>query len=116
VLSGSSKLDLQVPRDRLTTFDPQLIAKYQRRFPDGAFNVAICNSDLSHFSRPEAAVIECVRILRALVHRVAGEPGRGRLAAAEPLRFRACHSSIMPASSTQQKPEQIRAIFFHPWG
>ena len=24
----------QLPRDRLTTFDPQLIAKYQRRFPD----------------------------------------------------------------------------------
>ena len=26
-------LDLEVPRDRLSTFDPQLIAKYQRRFP-----------------------------------------------------------------------------------
>jgi putative transposase len=24
---------LAVPRDRLATFDPQLIAKYQRRFP-----------------------------------------------------------------------------------
>lgn len=33
VLTGSGKLDLQVPRDRLSTFDPQLIAKYQRRFP-----------------------------------------------------------------------------------
>jgi putative transposase len=33
VLTGSGKLDLQVPRDRLATFDPQLIAKYQRRFP-----------------------------------------------------------------------------------
>jgi putative transposase len=33
VLTGTGKLDLQVPRDRLATFDPQLIAKYQRRFP-----------------------------------------------------------------------------------
>jgi putative transposase len=33
VLTGSGKLALQVPRDRLSTFDPPLIAKYQRRFP-----------------------------------------------------------------------------------
>ena len=33
VLTGTGKLALEVPRDRLATFDPQLIAKYQRRFP-----------------------------------------------------------------------------------
>ena len=33
VLTGTGKLALQIPRDRLATFDPQLIAKYQRRFP-----------------------------------------------------------------------------------
>jgi len=33
VLTGTGKLALEVPRDRLSTFDPQLIAKYQRRFP-----------------------------------------------------------------------------------
>src|SRR5215203_3637665 len=33
VLTGTGKLALQVPRDRLSTFDPPLIAKYQRRFP-----------------------------------------------------------------------------------
>src|ERR687886_67013 len=33
VLTGTGKLDLQIPRDRRATFDPQLIAKYQRRFP-----------------------------------------------------------------------------------
>jgi putative transposase len=33
VLTGTGRLDLQVPRDRLATFDPQLIAKDQRRFP-----------------------------------------------------------------------------------
>src|ERR1700745_389885 len=34
VLTGTGKLDLQVPRDRRPTFEPQLIAKYRRRFPD----------------------------------------------------------------------------------
>jgi putative transposase len=33
VLTETGKIDLEVPRDRLATFDPQLIAKYQRRFP-----------------------------------------------------------------------------------
>lgn len=33
VLTGSGKMELEVPRDRQATFDPQLIAKYQRRFP-----------------------------------------------------------------------------------
>jgi putative transposase len=34
MLTGTSKVTLDVPRDRAGTFDPQLIAKYQRRFPD----------------------------------------------------------------------------------
>ena len=34
VLTGTSKLELTIPRDRSGTFDPRLIAKYQRRFPD----------------------------------------------------------------------------------
>ena len=34
VLTATSKVTLAVPRDRAGTFDPQLIAKYQRRFPD----------------------------------------------------------------------------------
>ena len=34
MLTGTSKIDLSVPRDRAGSFDPQLIAKYQRRFPD----------------------------------------------------------------------------------
>jgi putative transposase len=33
VLTGTGKLELQIPRDRLASFGPQLIAKYQRRFP-----------------------------------------------------------------------------------
>ena len=34
VLTGTSKMELSIPRDRAGTFDPKLIAKYQRRFPD----------------------------------------------------------------------------------
>jgi putative transposase len=34
VLTGTSKVTLSIPRDRAGTFDPRLIAKYQRRFPD----------------------------------------------------------------------------------
>src|SRR5512144_2005005 len=33
VLTDTGKIAIAVPRDRLGTFDPQLIAKYQRRFP-----------------------------------------------------------------------------------
>jgi len=33
VLTDSGSIDLEIPRDRLATFDPKLIAKYQRRFP-----------------------------------------------------------------------------------
>lgn len=34
VRTGTSKVTLAIPRDRAGTFDPKLIAKYQRRFPD----------------------------------------------------------------------------------
>ena len=33
VMTDTGKIELEVPRDRQATFDPQLIAKYQRRFP-----------------------------------------------------------------------------------
>jgi putative transposase len=34
VLTGDGRIGLDVPRDRRSSFDPQLLAKYQRRFPD----------------------------------------------------------------------------------
>jgi putative transposase len=33
VLTETSRIDLRIPRDREGTFDPKLIARYQRRFP-----------------------------------------------------------------------------------
>ena len=34
-------------------------------FPDAAFDVVLCNFALGHFPEPEAAVAECMRVLRA---------------------------------------------------
>jgi putative transposase len=34
MLTGTSRVTLDIPRDRSGTFDPKLIARYQRRFPD----------------------------------------------------------------------------------
>jgi putative transposase len=33
VTTDTGRIELEIPRDRQATFDPQLIAKYQRRFP-----------------------------------------------------------------------------------
>ncbi len=33
VLTDTGRIQLEIPRDRLASFEPQLIAKYQRRFP-----------------------------------------------------------------------------------
>ena len=33
VTTETGRIELEIPRDRQATFDPQLIAKYQRRFP-----------------------------------------------------------------------------------
>ena len=33
VVTDTGRIELAVPRDRQASFDPQLIAKYQRRFP-----------------------------------------------------------------------------------
>src|SRR5260221_3291214 len=40
VVTDTGQIELAVPRDRQASFDPQLIAKYQRRFPgfDGKIN------------------------------------------------------------------------------
>jgi transposase-like protein len=33
VTTETGRIELEIPRDRQASFDPQLIAKYQRRFP-----------------------------------------------------------------------------------
>jgi putative transposase len=41
VITDTSQVELEIPRDRRGTFEPQLIAKYQRRFP-GFGDKVIC--------------------------------------------------------------------------
>ena len=47
VLTDSGAMDLEVPRDRLGKFEPQLVEKYARRLP--GFDDTACGS-----SRPRA--------------------------------------------------------------
>ncbi len=47
VPSDTATFEIAVPRDRLSTFDPPLIAKYQRRFPD--FDEKIISVYARHF-------------------------------------------------------------------
>jgi putative transposase len=42
VLTDTGRLALDIPRDRQGTFDPQLIAKYQRRFPGSTRRSSPC--------------------------------------------------------------------------
>ncbi len=39
MLTPSGELALDIPRDRLATFEPQLVAKYQRRLPGFDYHV-----------------------------------------------------------------------------
>jgi putative transposase len=59
VLTETGKLELEIPRDRRATFDPQLIAKYQQRF-SGFYDKII-----SMYARG-MSVREIVRHLRKL--------------------------------------------------
>src|SRR5689334_2289532 len=51
VLTDTGRIELEVPRDRQATFDPQLIAKYQRRFP--GFDDKIVSMDARGMSTRE---------------------------------------------------------------
>src|SRR5215203_2686169 len=86
VVTDTGKLDLQIPRDRQASFDPQLIAKYQRRFP--GFDDKV----ISMYARG-MSTREIVGHLRAVWHRgFAGpdqrghgcRPGRNRRLASPP--------------------------------
>src|SRR3954447_11581706 len=51
VLTDTGRIELEVPRDRQASFDPQLIAKYQRRFP--GFDDKIVSMDARGMSTRE---------------------------------------------------------------
>ena len=41
VVTDTGKIEIEVPRDRQGSFDPQLIAKYKRRFPSFSVSVVL---------------------------------------------------------------------------
>ncbi len=49
--TGTGRIELEIPRDRQATFDPQLIAKYQRGFP--GFDDKIISMDARGMSARE---------------------------------------------------------------
>ena len=56
VITDTGKIEIDVPRDRSGSFDPQLIAKYQRRFP--GFDDKI----LSMYARGSQIYADCVNL------------------------------------------------------
>jgi hypothetical protein len=58
MLTGSSKVTLDIPRDRSGTFDPKLIAKYQRRFPD--FDTKIISMYAVRHRKTAPCAAECL--------------------------------------------------------
>src|SRR3712207_5821136 len=71
VVTDTGKLDLQIPRDRQASVDPQLIAKHQRRFP--GFDDKV----ISMYARG-MSTREIVGHLRELWHRGLARPDQRR--------------------------------------
>ena len=72
LLTDSGKLPISVPRDRLSTFDPQLIAKYRRRLP--GFDDKIVSMYARGMTRPRDPGASG----RALRHRRLARPDQRR--------------------------------------
>ena len=100
VLTDTGKIEIDVPRDRIGSFDPQLIAKYHRRFP-GFDGSAATNdpgdqwaSDIDVRTRHEHTgdhraferALWHRRIARSDIDRDRCRAGRGRHLAAAPAR------------------------------
>ena len=57
VITDTGKIEIDIPRDRSGSFDPQLIAKYQRRFP--GFDDKIISMYARGMSTREIAKVRC---------------------------------------------------------
>ena len=81
LLTDSGKLPISVPRDRLATFDPQLIAKYRRRLP--GFDDKIVSMYARGMTRPRdpgppGRALRHRRLARPDQRRHRRHPGRDR--------------------------------------
>ena len=105
VLTETSKLDLRIPRDREGTFDPKLIQRYQRRFPDGDRRGS---GDGRRMAEPAVGADVSAGFLR----RVAGQnPRRG----AGSQQGRLCRAR-RHAGRQLPTPPCHRARSLNPWG
>src|SRR6516164_5753945 len=59
VITDTGQIELEVPRDRHARFDPQLIAKYQRRFPTNTPNGSAAGSASTAMSRSPSITTAC---------------------------------------------------------
>src|SRR3954468_18124204 len=67
VLTDTGRIELEVPRDRQASFDPQLIAKYQRRFPgfDDKIVSMYARGMSTSFTNPHTSVLRALQVSRA---------------------------------------------------
>lgn len=69
VVTDTGRIALDVPRDRLASFDPQLIAKYKRRFP--GFDDKVISMYARGMSRRAACAAfisrSCARVVRLVM-------------------------------------------------
>ena len=77
VITDTGKIELEVPRARQASFDPQLIAKYQRRFPgfDDKLSIAVRST---HVRAGDEHPRDPGPPARALRHRGLARPGQSR--------------------------------------
>jgi len=69
VITDTGQIELEVPRDRQARFDPQLIAKYQRRFPgfdDKIISMYACTEVIRVATHVAGSNIQAVRSFSTL--------------------------------------------------
>jgi len=97
VMTETGKLAIDVPRDRQSSFDPQLIAKYQRRFPEAITAVF-----------PETIVQTCiVHLLRNSMDFVSWKDRKGLATALK---------QIYRATDAHAAEKALTAFETGPWG
>src|SRR5262252_7468039 len=71
VITDTGQIELEVPRDRQARFDPQPIARYQRRFPgfDDKLISAVTDAVLEDLGEIDSAPAAVERMIRKLAGR-----------------------------------------------
>ncbi|SMY09763.1 Transposase, Mutator family [Flavimaricola marinus] len=117
MLTGTSKVTLDFPRDRNGTFDPKLIAKYQRRFPD--FDDKVISMYARGMSVREIRAVEVTGnhigdapVLPDLLSQIAPEQEIGSVTVDGAYDTRNCHDAIADRGAHAVIPPRKNA---KPW-